>query len=222
MSSTFGRQRREIKQEFDSLMAFAMDVAENSPESLRNLVRLYLRPLQSEMLLDAASKGTTRDVPVIDERDFFWFGQQAMIGRLNRTSRRNMKCELRLDRDIILPWPWERSRLVGSISSLGVRKAWGRWKQDEMNHLVSVWLPWGFAFVGGGNHSLAAAILEGDGKVAPTEVHDMSGIFKLVECDGNYYINKKDHSIVAPVTDARIAAVFEIGRMMRKFKVSAW
>jgi hypothetical protein len=222
MSSTFQRQRKEAQAEFTNLLEFANEVAGNNPDALRNLVRMYLRPLQSEMLVDAAKKGTIRDVPSIDERDFFWEGQFKMFDCLQRTGRPGKRCELRLNRDIILPWPWERNRLIRSVSSLGVRRSWGRWKQDDMNHQVDVWLPWGFAFVGGGNHSIAAGIIESEGTLVATQVHDMSGIFKLVECDGIDYIDRRDGSRIAPVNDARTAAVFEIGRLMRKLKVSAW
>lgn len=203
-------------------MQFASKVGDSNPDALRNLVRLYLRPLQSEMLLDAAAKGSATGVASIDARCFFWEDQLQIFSVLDRTRRRQIQVELQLNRDIVLPWPWHPDRLVRSLSSLGRNRAWGRWKQDEMNHHVEVWLPWGVAFVGGGNHSIAAGIIEGEGKIVPTEVHDMSAIFKLVECDGMYYIDKRDGRRLAFVNDARTAAVFEIGRLMRKLKVSAW
>jgi hypothetical protein len=222
MPGSFEAKRRNTQIEFNNLMDFANAVATSNPDALRNLVRLYLRPLQSEMLLDAAGKGSKRDVPSIDSRSFFWEEQSSMFSMLRRTRRRQFQCELQLNRDIILPWPWHRERLIRSLSSLGRKRAWGRWKQDEMNHHVHVWLPWGIAFVAGGNHSIAAGIIEGEGKVVPTEVHDMSAIFRLVECDGMHFIDKRDGRRISLVNDARTAAVFEIGRLMRKFKVSAW
>ena len=88
--------------------------------------------------------------------------------------------------------------------------------------MVHVWLPWGIGFVGGGNHSLAAGIIESEGKIIPSEVHNMSRIFKLVECDGEYFTDKITRNRIAFVNSARTAAVFEIGRMMHKLKVSAW
>lgn len=222
MTGSFKANRRNIQIEFNSLMQFASKVADSNPDALRNLVRLYLRPLQSEMLLDVACKGNATGVVSIDTRCFFWEEQLQHFSMLNRTRRRQIQVELQLNRDIVLPWPWHPDRLVRSLSSLGRNRAWGRWKQDKTNHHVEVWLPWGVAFVGGGNHSIAAGIIEGEGKIVPTEVHDMSAIFKLVECDGTYYIDKRDGRRLAFVNDARTAAVFEIGRLMRKLKVSAW
>lgn len=222
MTGSFEANRRAIRIEFNNLMAFANEVAASDADALRNLVRLYLRPLQSEMLIDAASKGDVKDVPCIDTRSLFWNSQIEVFSQLQRTRRHQIKCELQLNRDIILPWPWHCDRLVRSLTSIGRKRAWGRWKQDEMNHLVQVWLPWGIAFVGGGNHSLAAGIIEGEGKITPTEVHDMSAIFSRIECDGEYYIDKKNGKRIGLVNDARTAAVFEIGRLMRKLKISAW
>jgi len=222
MRASFQRQRMTMQREFNSLIEFATDIAEKDPRALSDLVRMLLRPLQAEMLIDAAQKGKDLDAPSIDERGFFWDEQYRMFGLLLRTKRRRKDIEIHLNRDVILPWPWERNRLIRALSLIGKGKEWGRWKQDEMNHLVHVWLPWGISFVGGGNHSIAAGILGGEGKIIPTEVHDMSGIFRIVCCDGMNYMKKKDGEKIAPVTDPRVAAVFEIGRLMHKKKCGAW
>ncbi|MFZ6689305.1 DUF6710 family protein [Undibacterium sp. SXout11W] len=222
MTCNFQRKRLEMQTEFKSLMEFASDLANENPKALADLVRMYLRPLQAEMIIDAVTKGQIKDVPSIDQRDFFWDRQHRLFDQLRRTIRHTKKIEIRLNRDVILPWPWERKRLLQALATIGTGKTQGRWKQDDMNHLVHVWLPWGIPFVGGGNHSIAAGIIAGEGKIVPTEIHDMSGIFKLVECDGMNFLDKKDGSIIAPVSDARVAAIFEIGRLMHKTKCSAW
>lgn len=222
MSSTFQRQRLEMQREFKSLVEFAQDIAAANPSALVDLVRMYLRPLQSQMIIDAARKGAEQDVPSIDERDFFWDGQFQLFDQLPRTRRRRKICKVRLDRDVILPWPWHRERLVRSLTSIGPGRARKRWKQDDLNHLVHVWLPWGIAFVGGGNHSIAAGVVGAQGEIVPTEIHDMSGIFKLVACDGAEYSYKDDGRTIAQVRDPRIAAVFEVGRLMHKLKISPW
>jgi hypothetical protein len=222
MPSTFKRKRLEIQIEFNNLMAFAADLAAANPRALADLVRMYLRPLQAGMLIDVAKKGEGRDVPSIDDRDFFWCGQSQFFDELHRTRRHTKKIEIRLNRDVVLPWPWERNRLIRTLASIGTGRPWGKWKQDNVNHLVHVWLPWGIPFVGGGNHSIAAGILAGEGKIVPTEVHDMSAIFRIVACDGMDYIDKRDGNKIAPVGDPRIAAIFEIGRLMHKTKCAAW
>jgi hypothetical protein len=173
-------------------------------------------------MLDPATKGERRDVPCIDTRNFFWGKQGEYFDKLKRTNRRRTGIEVHLSRDLVLPWPWEPNRLVKSLTSIGLGRDWGPWKLDEQNHQVSVWLPWGLAFVGGGNHSITAGILGGVGKIKPTEVQDMSGIFRLVKCDGRHYTSIDGFTIIAEATNPHIAAIFEIGRLMRKHKVSAW
>lgn len=56
MTSNFQRKRLDMQAEFKSLMEFASDLANENPEALADLVRMYLRPLQAEMIIDAARK----------------------------------------------------------------------------------------------------------------------------------------------------------------------
>lgn len=214
--------RRNKQIEFESLMNFARLIAERNPAALVEYVRLLARPLQSELMLDAATKGDRRDVPCVDTRSFFWDKQSEYFDKLKRTNRRRTDIEVHLSRDVVLPWPWEPERLVRSLTSIGPRRDWGQWKLDEQNHHVSVWLPWGLAFVGGGNHSITAGILGGVGKINPTEVQDMSSIFRFVKCDGRNYTSMDGFTVIAEAMDPRVAAIFETGRLMRKHKVSAW
>lgn len=214
--------RRNNQIEFENLMTFANDLARTEPKALIEYIRLLVRPLQSEMMLDPAAKGKRSDSHSIDVRNFFWDGQCQQFDQLKRTRRRRGDIEVRLDRDPILPWPWERNRLVNSLTSIGPSRKWGKWKVDDMNHQVTLWLPWGLAFVGGGNHSITAGIIGAAGKIRPSEVYDMSGIFRLIECDGLNYKNKIGFGDVAPALDPRSAAIFETGRLMRKHGVSAW
>lgn len=214
--------RRNKQIEFENLMSFARRIEERNPSALVEYVRLLARPLQSELMLDPATKGERRDVPCVDTRNFFWEKQGEYFDKLKRTKRRRTDIEVHLSHDVVLPWPWEPDRLVRSLTSIGPGRDWGLWKLDEQNHQVSVWLPWGLTFVGGGNHSITAGILGGAGKIKPTEVQDMSGIFQLVKCDGRNYTSTDGFTAIAEVTDPHVAAIFETGRLMRKHKVSAW
>ncbi|WP_319950300.1 DUF6710 family protein, partial [Klebsiella pneumoniae] len=83
---------------------------------------------------------------------------------------------------------------------------------DNSNHYVELWLPWRIGFVGGGNHSITAGILAGEGTLIPEHVYDMSWLFELVRTDGNHWF-VDDHKVEA-VKSGRSAAVFEIGRLL--------
>lgn len=89
----------------------------------------------------------------------------------------------------------------------------GPWVQDD-NHSVHLWLPWGIGFVYGGNHSIAAGILAGEGEVIPEKVYDMSHLLDSLHCDGAYFYEADNGEKVEAVIDVRRAAVFEIGRLM--------
>jgi hypothetical protein len=84
-----------------------------------------------------------------------------------------------------------------------------------------VWLPWGISFVGGGNHSIAAGIIGGGGYVTPAEVYDMSALLDMVQCDGQHYRETSTQNVLADVSDERVAAVFEIGRLMQTLNVQS-
>jgi hypothetical protein len=81
-------------------------------------------------------------------------------------------------------------------------------------------LPWGIAFVNGGNHSISVGIVGGEGVLQPNEVYDMSKMLDLVQCDGQHYRAVSNGQILDRVHDTRIAAVFEVGRMLRTHRIT--
>ena len=52
--------------------------------------------------------------------------------------------------------------------------------------------------------------------------YDISEVYKHVACDGVAYKRKHDGSVIGPVPDLEMAAVFEIGRLMHKHRVMFW
>lgn len=75
-----------------------------------------------------------------------------------------------------------------------------------------MWLPWRIGFVRGGNHSITAGILAGEGTLIPAQVWDMSFLFERIKTDGiHWYVDGKK---TETVKSWRTAAVFEIGRLI--------
>lgn len=124
-----------------------------------------------------------------------------------------------LAKDPVLPCPWHRDRYASTLSTIGVGKKSGTWEQDR-NHSVAVLLPWGIACVFGGNHSIAAGILAGEGEVKPIEVWDMGGILAKVHCDGLHYIETATGKPVCEMRDPRMGAIFEVGRLLEKHQLT--
>jgi hypothetical protein len=207
-----------------TLMFTAQEIAKANPAALTDLIAAILRPEQSELILGVAEHGQDAKADVHgynffcdDFREFF------PEGRRKPVEKPQVDYPLTLGRDPLLPCPWHDSRFIAAMSYIGAgkldqaeaeRKRYGGpWRQDG-NHRVVLWLPWRIGFVAGGNHSLAAGILAGEGSVVPDRVEDFSCLFELMECDGIEFRDRLTNAHLAPVTNIRHAAVFEIGRMI--------
>ena len=129
--------------------------------------------------------------------------------------------ELSLSTDLILPWPWKKSRLINAIESIGNGRLKGVWRQDP-NHCIELWLPIGLGWVTCGNHSIAIGIIQG-GKIKPHTFYDMSSLYKYIRCDGEYFIKNDFNTtdeIIGNVTSVEFAAIFEIGRLLIEKNIS--
>ncbi len=206
-------------QQFDNIMKMAHDVAERNPAALHDLVNMLLRPRQAEALVGVVESAEHQAPAGISAWKFFFDDRR--VNPLSYHIWEKVEPEgftVNLAKDAVFPGPWHRQRIVGTLVSIGAGKPLGKWTQDG-NHQVMLWLPWGISFVAGGNHSIAAGIIGGEGIVVPGEVLDMSELLNMVTCDGRNYRETESQQIIAAVEDERIAAVFEIGRLMRKLKV---
>jgi hypothetical protein len=177
-----------------------------------DVIRVLGRTLQTEalsaLLFDKSDRSdlSIRSFDVI----FHTFG---IIENEDLKVEVNIEKEVQLSKDVILPWPWNRDRLINNISRIGEGRVFGKWKQDS-NHRGILWLPIGITWVEQGNHSIATGIIQGDGVIKPRNVYDISPVYNHVFCDGEYYRKKADNSIITKVKSVEFAAIFEIGRMM--------
>lgn len=205
----WNRSQKCNKGQFDHLLS----VARKLPIcALPDLIRAISRPIQSDFLLAVAEEGTDAR-PDMTPSEFFFNGLSKILDyqKLKQCEKNPRDYLLFLATDVVLPWPWSLSRYITCISDIGTHKG-TPWKQDYLNHYVDLWLPWKIGFVRGGNHSITAGILAGEGIVVPKYVYDMSYLFDIVCTDGVYwFINGAK---VEKVSSARSAAVFEIGRLI--------
>jgi hypothetical protein len=208
-----GRKRAQLEK-FNFIMGFARDLAQKNPVALIDLVRLLLRPLQFELLLSAVETEIHKARHEVES----YHGLGIQHGH-NHPQLDSNQFLVNLNRDPILPCPWHRDRYVGTVSSIGKNKPCGLWKEDTSNHHVTLWLPWGIAFVDGGNHSIAAGILGGEGTLKPKQVYDMKRLLDTVHCDGEVYRSTLDGQVIADVCSYNIAALFEIGRLLQEHNI---
>lgn len=191
-------------------MGIASGIAKTSPEGLRELVRALLLPLQAEHMVAVAERAQHDAPHYLQYSDFFFRIHNSSIYYLQDKPREMLS----LGRDVLLPTVWERTRYINALATIGTGKEQGPWCQDEDNHCVSLLLPWRIGFVSGGNHSITAGILMGEGEVVATEVFNMTSLLQRVRCDGKTYREIDTDRVLGEVTDPRRAAVFEIGRML--------
>jgi hypothetical protein len=212
--------RRLQREEFENILHIARIMARQDPQALPLLLRLVGRVAQIRgMARVVREKGP--EVNDYDDTALFDHG-----ATLTRDGRRldDLKREapaprpLNLAWDLIFPWPWNAGRIINAFSNLRPGGEWGPWRQDP-NHCVELWLPVGIAWVHGGNHSITAGILRGEGEIRPEITYDISQIYKHVTCDGIKYYRKYDGKSIGVVPDFEMAVVFEIGRLMSKYRV---
>lgn len=213
--SIFSRQKA-INNSFPEIMALAEEIAKVNPEGLLLLVRALLRPLQAEHMLAVAERPQHQAPSPLGCFSFFFNLNSVEISDF----RLQQKPEVRIDlsTDIVLPTPWVRSCYVSALANIGTGKPKGEWRQDS-NHKIVVWWPWRIGFVSGGNHSITAGILLGEGQLLATDVYDLTPVFEHIICDGYTYKETKTDVIRGEVNDPRRAAVFEIGRLIVEYGI---
>lgn len=204
--------RNARREKFEWIIKLAKTLRDHDPSWLHRLIVALLRPLQAEHLIAVAECVQHAAPEAIDSHTFF-FPLSDVLSETDCHVQPDVPLSVDLSRDIVLPTPWKRRDYANALANIGEGRAMGAWEQDA-NHVVALWLPWRIGFVRGGNHSITAGILGGEGVVTATDVFDMRPLLNRVACDGEQYVEIASGRRVAKVTDHRRAAVFEIGRML--------
>lgn len=193
---------------FDHVLSLAASL----PSAARhNLLRALIRPIQSDYLLAVGAEGQDART-ILDEKQFFFKSLFDYISfeQLNHKKLMPEEYPLSLASDMVLPWPWSMNSYKGCLS-IGSRQG-NPWYFDSSNHIVELWLPWRIGFVKGGNHSLAAGILAGEGTLLPDRVFDMHDLLRRVSTDGISWF--ADGRQIERMRDWRTAAFYELGRLV--------
>jgi len=216
-----GGQRAQ-REEFESIMEIARIIARKDPQSLPALIKLIGRSSQARVMNKVLRYEQDAEDCEYEERNALFdpFAPITPDGRRLDDLKRKVPAPrpLKLGVDLVFPWPWERGRIINSLCELRPGGAGGEWRQDR-NHGIILWLPLGVGWVCGGNHSITAGIIHARGEVMPEETYDISRVYKHVVCDGVEYKRVHDGTRIGPVPDLEMAAIFEIGRLIKKHRV---
>lgn len=219
------KEKKLRKQRLKKILSVAHEVARINPEALIDYVRLIGKKIQADYM--------SRSVLWLDEHEIknlypekAWFdlllplnleGQRAFDLKRKITENKT----LNLSSSIVLPWPWKVQRVIENLSTIGERRLNGAWRFDPVDHKVEYWLPFGIAWVKKGNHSIMTGITQGQGQIETDQVFDLSALFPLIRFDGNTFIRNFDNTVIREVDEFEIAAIFEVGRIMHEYGVSA-
>lgn len=196
------------KARFDHVLSLAATLV---PPACHTLLRALVRPLQADYLLAVGAEGQDAR-PELNARQFFFQGILDYISfeQLNQQKIAPDDYPLSLASDMVLPWPWNMKCYQKSLS-IGTWQE-NPWRYDPSNHAVELWLPWRIGFVKGGNHSLAAGILAGEGTLMPDKVYDLQALLACVSTDGLWWYD--NDGPIEKVQDWRTAAFYELGRLI--------
>jgi hypothetical protein len=217
---------RKAQSQFEAIMEMAHRIADRHPPALLDLTRLLGRAIQSERIAQRVLQ--RRQHPPLPDLSFdrVFFDRSFPLtadgqGFWALTEIQEEERVIELARDVVLPWPWQRGRLVSALCSIGTGKCAGAWEQDALNHKIDWWLPQGIGWVEGGNHSLSAGIVQAEGIVRVHQVRLIHRVYDHVTCDGISFWRTHDHEKIGRVSIAEFAGLFEIGRLMLHYEVSA-
>lgn len=235
-NSTEKYEEDKVKK-FNNILEFAQDVLEKYEDSKRldpcicakehpiiDVIRILGRSLQTEYLTHLLFTEDESDKLKICYRDImfdiFNTFEELNIDRYELRVDTDISKNIELRKDVVLPWPWKKERLVDNIVTIGEGRLNGKWVYHRTNHTAILWLPIGITWIDGGNHSISTGIIQGCGTLMPKAIYDISPIYSNVYCDGRFYRRRCDTSIISEVTNLEFAAIFEIGRLMVDNKIS--
>lgn len=201
---------------FQRLIELASSVhAERGRTALLDLAVAIGRPLQWQ-LITGAMQDRLLSKPDAMPRDLL-FGEGVSLNAAGESLRDLARPvqgprEINLSTDLILPRPWEHSRLRSALETFPAPS--NPWEHQPNQHVVEAWSPMPICWVTSGNHSIATGVIRKAGVLRVDKVTDISATYDHVKCDGSKFFRVHDGSEIGPVRDLAVAAIYEIGRMI--------
>ena len=197
---------------FQELVTFGKYLAERNPPALRDYIKALARPRQWEHLTYILSRELHDSLDPVSWTNLF-FVPEGPAGNLLFELPRRVPREAVIDltSEVVLANPWHRKQLLNSLASIGGQA--NPWQQDRINHRVELLDPLGICLVHGGNHSITAGILKGEGQIRVDEVTDLRPLLGALETDGEVF--RTVQGIPAGrVVNTHYAAIFQLAKLI--------
>lgn len=204
-------------------MSQARNIEMDDPQELKRLIRMLGKRRQGEILeaIFVYDGGSLPPLPPFME----WFNQWRQEapsyialtpdGRTSKDLRRIIRRPRRVSfkTDLVLPAPCNMSLMLQRIENQepNFSKGWSK-------RMVLVSEPLGMVLVDYSDAESLIGIIDQEGEVEVDSFHDYSELYQYVHCDGENFIRTWDGHVIAPVFDVEFAAIFEIGRILLKYK----
>ncbi|ETI58058.1 DUF6710 family protein [Marinomonas profundimaris] len=233
--------RKDKKQNlcFENVIRRADELLGNKNlDGLKDLIKLCLRPIQSNHLLSAYIEDDHKATSSLSWMESLGFSFTSISIQLNDgttiTKSFSDWCwseyclidneqaipSLSLTTDIVLPTPWEPNRIIRNLGSIGKNRKQGEFLQDP-NHIVIYQYPLMIGWVGGGNHSIMQGILTG-GYIKPNELHDISILLDAVSYNGKNWIENNNGKVIGQPLYEEFGYCWEIAKKISLLETSPY
>ncbi|RYZ88822.1 MAG: hypothetical protein EOP04_08455 [Proteobacteria bacterium] len=175
----------------------------NRPATIKGLIKILALRKQAQLMAAVPRQGQDK-IPSYSSFNY-------LLQRMPVSSILESKGEknIELSKDIVLPWPWAEARFE-SLHLYG-RDVGNPWQFDQTNHRVEWFEPVELGFVSGGNHSIMAGILAGEGILPAENVYNLAKFYLACHLDNECYVYENERF---PVIDWDMATILELGRRL--------
>ncbi|SON48965.1 DUF6710 family protein [Vibrio tapetis] len=213
-------RKDEVPLDFQNLIRRATELDElGNFEGLIDLQKTVWRRLQSELMLKPYISDD-HDVGMGFEHGQLLFYPSSRYGHYWEYcdyEYENEALVLNFSSDIVIPNPWHPNRIIRNLGSIGTDLRNGPFKQTT-NHSVEYCWPLCVGLVTGGNHSMAQAIIRGEGSVKPEALVDLSSLINRIRFTGLNWVDiETGDEISSSAKIVEIGWSWEIGRLLLKY-----
>ncbi|MDU7948682.1 MAG: DUF6710 family protein [Clostridium sp.] len=222
------RQENIKKEKLKEILSLAEEIIIKSKNRtykehpINALIKSLTDKVQQDFLFDLYSRKNNTEY---GGRLFYSIPTIKVNGKSIDKIESNYNGKIVIARDNIISGPWNKDRFINSIISIGEGCSWGEWKEDLSNHFVNYYKPLNVYIVRNGNHSIACGILKNEGEIINNiDGYDLTLYYDYIFFDGVNYKEIEGCSEKIKINQGKeiifeIGAIFEIGRLILKYKV---